>query len=457
MNLSYLLFLIPVLSFAQDAPDLDYETKLHDIYINYHSKKMSTEQWNDLAQGRQSENYQIQNGDTLWGISQTFFSDGNYWPKIWSINNRIENPHLIKKGNTIRFLLGDESDAPSFTVSEGEGEDTSEESETTEVTVSDGGADIPPPATDFKPVLRKIPPSLPQWQSDKKINEYDITGFSAEKARVYNLKDTWPLVAYIEEGEPESLGSVVEVEGDGTSAAQYQYVYVRVKKGEAKVGDKLLSISNRGQILRIDPSIQGRLGNRVEVEGAISLSELAESRENSDKYDLFRGMVTESVNPVRQGSPVIKGSIPAMNLSEDGPRSDVVAQIIGGQYDQDTRVFGVRSIAFLNRGSQDGLKVGDILPVRANRELRKQGSLVIGNHRTIGMVKIVKITPTFSTAVVLRSTEQIMAGDVTGRGELVAAPKTADRLPLESEELKGEEPKSEGSKSEDDIQDSDLE
>lgn len=52
------------------------------------------------------EYYTVQPGDTLWDISSKFLGDAFYWPKLWSINEQITNPHWIYPGNRIRFTLG---------------------------------------------------------------------------------------------------------------------------------------------------------------------------------------------------------------------------------------------------------------------------------------------------------------------------------------------------------------
>src|SRR6266849_3322111 len=42
--------------------------------------------------------YVIVKGDTLWDLSQKFLNNPWYWPKIWSLNAYIENPHWIYPG-----------------------------------------------------------------------------------------------------------------------------------------------------------------------------------------------------------------------------------------------------------------------------------------------------------------------------------------------------------------------
>src|SRR5260370_14875947 len=53
------------------------------------------------------EEYIIVKGDTLWDLSQKFLNNPWYWPKIWSLNPSIENPHWIYPGNKLRIVPGE--------------------------------------------------------------------------------------------------------------------------------------------------------------------------------------------------------------------------------------------------------------------------------------------------------------------------------------------------------------
>ena len=46
----------------------------------------------------------VRRGDTLWDVCFFYFNDPWQWPKIWSYNNQITNPHWIYPGDLVRLL-----------------------------------------------------------------------------------------------------------------------------------------------------------------------------------------------------------------------------------------------------------------------------------------------------------------------------------------------------------------
>lgn len=46
----------------------------------------------------------VRRGDTLWDISFYYFNDPWQWPKVWSYNPQITNPHWIYPGDLVRLL-----------------------------------------------------------------------------------------------------------------------------------------------------------------------------------------------------------------------------------------------------------------------------------------------------------------------------------------------------------------
>ena len=48
----------------------------------------------------------VRRGDTLWGICDTYFQNPYQWPRIWSYNPQIQNPHWIYPNEQVRLRSG---------------------------------------------------------------------------------------------------------------------------------------------------------------------------------------------------------------------------------------------------------------------------------------------------------------------------------------------------------------
>lgn len=58
---------------------------------------------NGAAAPDASGSHTVEKGDTLWDISGKYLNNPWYWPKVWSYNPQIENPHWIYPGDQIRL------------------------------------------------------------------------------------------------------------------------------------------------------------------------------------------------------------------------------------------------------------------------------------------------------------------------------------------------------------------
>jgi LysM domain-containing protein len=64
----------------------------------------TTNQGPGINMGPVPELHVVRSGDTLWDICFFYFNDPFQWPKIWSYNPQITNPHWIYPGDLVRLL-----------------------------------------------------------------------------------------------------------------------------------------------------------------------------------------------------------------------------------------------------------------------------------------------------------------------------------------------------------------
>ncbi len=69
-----------------------------------------------MAAGEAPEFYDVEEGDTMFDVCSQLIDDGNYWPKLWSLNPDVKNPHFIFPGMKLAFYSGDDENPPFLEV-----------------------------------------------------------------------------------------------------------------------------------------------------------------------------------------------------------------------------------------------------------------------------------------------------------------------------------------------------
>ena len=140
-----------------------------------------------------TETYTVQKGDTLWDLSNKFLKNPWYWPKIWSLNPGIENPHWIYPGNALKVKTGPGGKA---SVAQVEGQASGDDAESQDRT--EAAPSLPP-----KP--KNDAPDLAVSRAGKR--EFANSGVSVSGRASHTLFDQSGRVISTETGE----GSVTKV------------------------------------------------------------------------------------------------------------------------------------------------------------------------------------------------------------------------------------------------------
>lgn len=414
-----------------DEPNVAFERRLFRISQNL--KPVSSTRWAEMIGSRKEDVYVVQSGDTLWDLSQTLFGDGFYWSKLWAENGGVENPHRISKGQGIRFISGTEDAPPvvdvvspqkaetirmnTFKESKGRAPVYREQAlkdihpedlqsrNAIEVDELVAKPEIPP-APPPRQVLKTLPNSFVE-QRIKERKKYDITGLDAGKNRSLTVPATVVPNSYLADHEPTGVGTVKEIESMEKFAAVGDMVFVELRS-PAQTGQTFTTLAVRGRVN--DPNRpRDSYGPVVEVGGIISIVEAV----NADK-NIYRAAVVSAVNPVRAGSILSEKPLPKTNFTRQGTRLNIEARVVGGEFDDDRKLIGENSVVYLDKGSRDGISAGDILPVRSSRQKRREGTTLPDLKSSIGILKVVEVENSVSTAIVLEAKEEIVPGDRTG-------------------------------------------
>ncbi|MFN7730127.1 MAG: LysM peptidoglycan-binding domain-containing protein [Bdellovibrio sp.] len=439
---------MPLVARAEDAPDLKRERRLFQNYQMFNLKPTAQEQWQEAISGVSEQSYQIQQGDTLWDISETFFGDTEFWPKIWSLNKEgIFNPHAIEPGDQIQFVPGTLGEAPNFGASPGEtsGSGTSlGDARTTNekdqpLTVRAGsGEDADRVAKESDAIRQKkpqfieadlsnvelptpfvkksvrgavnLPQSLPTWKM--RVNADRQYQFEIRPVSRNPGASEITLLSYLSEENTNAIeGEIVEAEAGMHAAHDNQYVVVKAKGAAA--GQKFLVIRDAGTLKAGE-----RVGTIHQIDGEVTLQETVNASEG-----LYRAIVNRAYSPVLVGSKLSSGEVQRVVVDDagvGGGGSDGAAKVLGGPESESREIFGPGQLLFLDAGASGGLAPGQTLNIYRRESSRTETETKqLENPRLIGTVRVLQTSPGFATAYVSSAIEAIHVGDSSSRGSQV--------------------------------------
>ncbi len=416
-----LCFVFTASAVAQDSSST-FEQRMYDIYKSSYDKEVTDEQWALYVSNLSQRTYTINEGDTLWDLSTIFFGDGFFWPKIWSYNSTLTNPHLLTVGQKIHFFTGSLDLPPGVnvdskeTITEGSlsGFVAVKKSAVTSSNVVPpkslypGAPTIPLRQREIRPVLESIPSTFENSDSYD-VSKYDDKGVSMDIRPPVRVNPLFVAHSFLYGGKAQdypNIGRLVESEDNVLLVGQNQQVYIRSSEG--------LSIGEHFTVMGKDYEFDrnGFDGNVIRYMGTVEITE------NVDN-DLYRGIIIQSLSGVK-GSPwITREKIPSFSDDYVGRANNVNVRIIGGGLDNFSRVFGQSDVIYLGGGTNKGLRAGDILGIYKRRDIRYDDSTIEKSPTPIAHIKVFRSEPKLASAFVLSSSDVILPGDETGMPTLV--------------------------------------
>ena len=305
-----------------------------------------------LASGHPDE-YVVKVGDTLRDIAGTFLKDPWFWPEIWYVNPDIENPHLIYPGDVLGLVYID--GRPRITNLRGSAYRLSPQARVTPLTES----------------INSIP--------------YEAVAAFLRSGKI------------VEKDEYDNLPYLVATRGDHLIASAGNDIYVRGLS--ADVPGTRFHVVHIGDPL-IDPDDNRLIGYQglLVAEGTM--------RRSGDPATVA---LTDTFQEAIPGDRLIPEVIDLpLNFFPRAPSSVVDGRILAV-------VDGVTQIAqyqvvVMNRGTNDGLAVGDVLSVfRSGDEVRdhiKGGKVKLPDEKA-GTVMVFKTYDRISYGLVMEATQAL--------------------------------------------------
>lgn len=314
--------------------------------------------------------YTVQVGDTLWDISSKFLGNPYYWPRLWSINDYITNPHWIYPGNRIIFIPGTEIEPPSMAL-EGEDGYVREGYSTPSVAFEEGdfqcGPDIHFNTTTARRRLRAA-----AYLEDR--DKLETLG-TLEKARTgHHFLGKWHLV-YLKMDDSDSIDC-----GDVFSI--YRKVVKKVRHPEARI----------------------RYGSLYWV--------IAEARVLHVQDDVAMAVIRDSYYEAQRGD-IVGPRIPInVELEFQVPKGSLEGVVVARAKMEENMLAASEEVVFLDRGRSDGVRVGNSFYVVERRDeyLEADKDDAELPPSVIGRIVVVRVDESSSTGVIVDAARQIDIG-----------------------------------------------
>ena len=318
-------------------------------------------------------------GDTLWDLSQRYLGSPWVWPKVWSYNPEIENPHWIYPGEHVRFFPNGEE------VASGGGDATGPGELSTRLEASDSLDAIREPEAGVRMVGQ--------------------IGSHAKRTVTIGRQ------GYLTPTQLEASGVISASFSEKLALSFPDTCYVTFRKPESvKIGGQYIVFRAAGEV--IHPITHKRHGYLTHILGTVRIL----------KED--RGVVVAQVNP-DTWDEVLRGDLigPAgeQMLHSVAPRRndrDLKGYVIGVVIPYLTTL-GVHQVAIVDKGSSDGVQLGQTFTV-----IRQQDPLELHTFlnpakgqnpklpvEDVGVCMAVEVKETATMCLLSWSIREIVYGD----------------------------------------------
>ena len=357
------------------------------------------------------DEYTIQKGDTLWDLSQKFLSNPWYWPKIWSLNPAIENPHWIYPGNKLRIVPGEGgAQAPAQVEAPPQpGVDSASANAAPEESRPESSTSVTPPSSPDLEVINKN-----SREGAAALNSVSVSG---------KLSFTPPPVVTVRASglvTPEELASAGKLTAsfeEKEMLATYDTAYVDYK-GEvpAKPGDKLIIFRPDGTIM--NPVTHQKVADQTKTVAVVKVLAVSGSQATVQVERTWEEIGRGDL--VRPWTPQDKRIAPRANTAE-------VKGIIVQAVNPGLSTFGESNEVFIDKGSADGVQEGNTFAVvrhgdgLTNTLITKSyaegaGGALAQSVKTpdenVGLLLVVDTKEHLSTAIVVKSVRELKEGDL---------------------------------------------
>ena len=337
------------------------------------------------------DTYTVRPGDTLWDLSGRFLNNPWYWPKIWSYNPEITNPHWIYPGNLLKFYPSAE-EAPARVEPVDSPVATAEEPEELGPEVRE--------LEDFSKANLGEPASIEEQDAVAVSGPYKIA-YVPPKTK-YARHDT-----FVTPRELAESGAISAAFEEKLMLSTSDRAYARFQSAaEVRPGETYVLYKTERQI--VHPITKELFGYQSVVLGSAKVIAV------DDKAATV--IIGQTYEPIERGAMLGPWTDKFYRPVARRPnRQALEGRIIAGQADVLT-MLGEHHVVFIDRGEKDGVEEGNVFTVVRSGDLYDRNPYVAPwderlPKEDVGHLLVIDVKEKASAALVTRSLEELVIGD----------------------------------------------
>lgn len=331
------------------------------------------------------EVHTVVKGDTLWDLSQRYLGNPWYWPKVWSYNPEIPNPHWIYPGNNVRFFpsLPGEPPVASTDPTEPEPQVTEEGQIPDEVQPEDTFD-----TGELRQTTLQVAGPIGYKPKDSAVNSFH-QGFVTPR-------------------EVDEAGTISGSFSEALMLSEPDVVYVTFKRrGETRLGDRYVVFHTETEVKH--PITGARFGYLTKLLGTMKIVSVTDR--------MVTAQISDTWDAIQRGD-LVGPSNERLNdkVSQRANERDLKGYVVAGLVPMLT-MMGEHHIILIDKGSADGVLPGNTFAVvrqgEPGNDIAHPAAAQDKRYPTedIAVCMVVETKERASNCLLTRSLREVVPGD----------------------------------------------
>lgn len=318
--------------------------------------------------------HRVEKGDTLWDLSQRYLGSPWYWPKVWSYNPEIANPHWIYPGNSVRFFNGG-----------GEGPSRVE--------------------------VGVAPTELPDVDEGEMVEEGDRVHVDGQIGFVPKKAITLAGTSFVTSREIEETGTIIGSFFEGEMLAERQPVYVRyANRRTPKLGELFVIYKNAGEITH--PYTKDIIGYQTRILGQGKVTKV-------EPNGIATAVILKAYEPIDRGALIgPSGEALSHSVSLRPNDREIKDAYVVTATDTFLTVLAENQLIIIDKGADDGVKPGNTFIIWRQHDGLSQAAFLDPTMRDedmpredVGACMAFEVKSRATTCLLVSTIREIVRGD----------------------------------------------